>query len=225
MSVQSVVNDALAVVLQGEIDTIGSGRTDTGVHAEQQILHFDTPDILDEGICTHKLNCLLPTDIVVNTMRRVKADAHARYDAIERSYEYRIIQKKSPFLFNLSYYYTKPLDIVAMNEAAAFLLQIEDFESFSKVKTDVKTFICNIQKAEWLIQNDLLIFYVSADRFLRGMVRAMVGTMLEVGSGKTSLAEFKEIIASKDRRKAGISVPAGGLFLTGVTYPASLYHY
>jgi tRNA pseudouridine38-40 synthase len=153
----------------------------------------------------------------------VKPDTHARFDATQRSYQYLIHQRKSPFQEKLSYYYPKDLDIGAMNEAAEKLLGEQNFESFSKVKTEVNTFICTIKEARWEKQNDSLVFHVTANRFLRGMVRTLVGTLLDVGLGKLTVADFVNIIESRDRKKAGRAVPAHGLYLTAVVYPDSVY--
>ena len=202
---------------------MGSGRTDTRVHARQQIVHFDWAEILDTQQLQYKLNGILPPDISVNGVRKVNPEAHARFDATERSYEYLIHQAKSPFLENLSYHFSRPVDVALMNEAAKKLLGEQDFESFSKVKTEVNTFICTIKEARWEKQNDSLVFHVTANRFLRGMVRALVGTLLDVGLGKLNEAEFVNIIESKDRRKAGRAVPAHGLYLSRVSYPDSIY--
>ena len=222
-TVQAELEKCLSTVLRQKTEIMGSGRTDTGVHARQQIVHLEMEEPADRRKLIHKLNGFLPKDISVAGMRQVGGEAHARFDAEERSYEYHIHQRKSPFLENLSYYYPKALDIDRMNEAAQKLIGEQDFESFSKVKTEVNTFICTIKEARWEKQNDSLVFHVTANRFLRGMVRALVGTLLDAGLGKLKATDFVSIIESRDRRKAGRAVPAHGLYLTRVVYPDSVY--
>ena len=218
LSVQEAFNKVLRTLLKEEVSTIGSGRTDTGVHALQQYVHFDTEKQLLPHPRIYQLNALLPPDIVVKQICQVSDKAHARFDASARCYEYRISTCKNPFLTDLSYLYTKPLDITKMNEAALVLLQHSDFESFSLVKTDVNHFNCQIYKVKWEVAGELLVFHIQANRFLRGMVRAIVGTLMDVGLGKLSTEEFENIIQSKDRKKAGRAVPPQGLFLTQVLY-------
>lgn len=223
ISVQEVLNKVLAKLLSAEPETVGSGRTDTGVHALQQIIHIDClEDIQDENFL-YRMNKMLPDDISLNSITRVKDDAHARFDAVSRSYEYRIITYKDPFLKDLTYYYSKPLDVELMNEAAAILLKHKDFESFSKVKTDVRTFNCKITRAEWIRKNKSVTFHISADRFLRGMVRTIVGTLLEVGQKKLSMQQFEDVILSKNRTSAGKSAPAHGLYFTHIEYPKTVF--
>jgi tRNA pseudouridine38-40 synthase len=217
-SVQETFNQVLGTLLKEEITTIGSGRTDTGVHALQQFVHLDTEKTLLPHPHIYQLNALLPPDIVVRHIYQVSAKAHARFDAVARSYEYRISTCKNPFLADMCYLYTKPLDTVRMNEAAAILLQYTDFESFSLVKTDVNHFNCQIYKAHWEVSGEMLVFHIQANRFLRGMVRAIVGTLMDIGLGKLSVEGFENIIQSKDRKKAGRAVPPQGLFLTRVQY-------
>jgi tRNA pseudouridine38-40 synthase len=217
-TVQEAFNRALSTLVKEEVDTIGSGRTDTGVHASQQFVHVDTSKILQIHPHLYQLNALLPADIVAKNIFPVAEKAHARFDALSRSYEYRISLQKNPFLKDMSYLYTKPLDVVAMNEAAALLCKHEDFTSFSRVKTDVNHFLCTIEEAYWKNTGEQLIFYIRANRFLRGMVRAIVGTLLDVGLHKLTIDGFEQIIISKDRRLAGRSVPPDGLFLTSVVY-------
>ena len=217
-SVQAEINTALSIVLQEEINVLGAGRTDTGVHAKQMFAHFDTLQILDENY-VHKFNSLLPEDIVVHALQKVADDKHARFDALSRSYQYKIWLGRNPFLLDSTWqiHYQK-LDIHAMNEAAKLLLAYENFQSFSKVKTEVKTFNCDVTEAVWLQNGDELVFHISANRFLRNMVRAVVGTLIDVGKHKISIEDFKHIILSKDRSNAGLSVPAKGLYLTQITY-------
>lgn len=221
--VQTVVEEALSTILRKKVEIVGSGRTDTGVHCEQQFFHVDLEEELEEGPFLQKLNSFLPKAIAINSIRRVKDDAHARYDAVERTYHYRITRKKDPFLEGLAWYYFKPADVARMNEAASLMLGSHDFECFSKVKTDVNHFLCDIKKASWKEEGDRLEFTITANRFLRGMVRAVVGTLLDVGSGKISIQEFKRILESRDRKKAGQNVPPHGLYLAKVKYPAVVF--
>jgi tRNA pseudouridine38-40 synthase len=218
ISVQQKVNTALSIMLQKEINVVGAGRTDTGVHASQMFAHFDLEkQVVDNAV--FKLNSILPKDIVVYQVFLVEDEKHARFNALSRSYEYKISLGRNPFLVDFSWQiHTQRFDIGAMNEAAKLLLEYKDFESFSKVKTDVYTFICDITEAVWTQKENELIFHISANRFLRNMVRAIVGTLLEVGSGKISIEDFRQIIESKNRSKAGLSVPAKGLFLTAIKY-------
>jgi len=223
ISVQEVLQQAISTLLKKDITIVGAGRTDAGVHAKQLIAHFDF-DELDKENLKKRLNAFLPDSISIKSVVQVTNDAHARFDAISRSYEYQIWLGKNPFLMDTTWQiHSKKLDIAKMNEAAAILLNYTDFKCFSKSKTDVFTYDCDITKANWIVKDDLLVFYISANRFLRNMVRAIVGTLYNVGIGKISIAEFIKIIESKDRTKAGISVPAQGLFLTKVTYPTSIY--
>jgi tRNA pseudouridine38-40 synthase len=221
--VQQVVENALSKLLHAEIKIVGSCRTDTGVHCEQQFFHTDVETALDVDGFIVRLNTFLAKDIAIVSILQVKENAHARYSAVERSYEYRIAQKKNPFLEGLALHYFKNLDIQAMNQAAALLVGLRDFQSFSKVKTDVNNFLCDLKHAEWKQEGQLLVFHVSANRFLRGMVRAMVGTLLDVGTKKNSIEDFKLIVDSKNRRKAGMNVEPYGLYLTKVKYPSSIF--
>ncbi len=220
---QAEIEDALTKLLGSPTPIMGSGRTDTGVHAKQQIAHFDTEKELDALQFMFKLNGFLSSDISINGLYEVHTEAHTRFDAVERSYEYFIHTHKNPFKQQLSYYFPKPLAVDQMNEAATKLIGTHDFESFSKVKTEVNNFICSVKEARWQMENDSLVFHVTANRFLRGMVRALVGTLLEVGLGKLSTEDFVKIIEMKDRKVAGRAVPAHGLFLSKITYPDSVY--
>ena len=218
VSVQEKINSALSTIYQTEIEVIGAGRTDTGVHASQMFAHFDVDEEVDENLA-FKLNSILPNDIFIKNIVKVDNEKHARFDALERSYEYRIWLGRNPFLLDFSWQiHSQKPDVKLMNEAAKLLLKYEDFESFSKVKTDVYTFNCKVTQAFWKQENELLIFYISANRFLRNMVRAIVGTLLDVGLGKITVDDFKNIIESKNRSNAGLSVPAKGLFLTQIKY-------
>ena len=217
-SVQETLNKALSTVLNRTIDCMGAGRTDTGVHATQMFAHFDCDELQNTTSIIHKLNSFLPQDIVVHNLIQVHNDAHARFDATKRTYEYHIHSFKNAFLQNKSWYFHQKLTIDLMNEACKILFNHTDFQCFSKVHTDVNTFDCKIYEAFWKEENANLIFTISADRFLRNMVRAIVGTMVNVGLEKITLDEFQTIIESKDRKKAGFSVPAHGLYLTEIKY-------
>ncbi|MCM4154779.1 tRNA pseudouridine(38-40) synthase TruA [Gramella sp. AN32] len=223
ISVQQMIEESLSKVLRNKIEITGAGRTDAGVHAKQMFAHFDFTEKLDEEILVYKLNSMLPKDIAIANIFEVTEDAHARFDAVSRSYAYQIIQKKSAFEFGNSWFVNQELDIEKMNEASDVLLNYKDFKSFSKTRTDVKTFDCDITEAKWISEEDHLIFTISADRFLRNMVRAIVGTLVEIGQNKYPVAHMKEVIESKDRSIAGASVPAHGLYLTGITYPDSIF--
>ena len=221
-SVQGKLNECLSLRLGEDIETTGSGRTDAGVHALQQFAHFDFNKTIDPDKLTFQLNQLLPQDISVRKIFRVMDDAHARFDALEREYQYIITTGKDPFLQNMAYYFNIGLDITLMNKAAQFFLDWRDFQSFSKVKTDVNHFICNIKKAHWEKSDNRLIFEIVADRFLRGMVRSIVGTLIEIGQHKMKPEDLKNILESKDRKKAGRAVPAYGLYLSRVSYPEDI---
>ena len=217
-SVQEEITKALATILQEKILLVGAGRTDAGVHASQMFAHVDTVKKLTDDY-VHKLNAILPNDIVIKSIKEVSGETHARFDAVSRTYEYRILLGRDPFLLETTWQlHQKNLQIEKMNEAANLLFKYEDFESFSKVKTDVNTFNCTIMKAVWIKEDKHLIFHIKANRFLRNMVRAIVGTLLEVGLGKKTIEDFRNIIESKKRSEAGLSVPAKGLFLTEVCY-------
>ena len=217
-SVQEEITKALATILQEKILLVGAGRTDAGVHASQMFAHVDTVKKLTDDY-VHKLNAILPNDIVIKSIKEVSDETHARFDAVSRTYEYRILLGRDPFLLETTWQlHQKNLQIEKMNEAANLLFKYEDFESFSKVKTDVNTFNCTIMKAVWTLDDKHLIFHIKANRFLRNMVRAIVGTLLEVGLGKKTVEDFRKIIESKKRSEAGLSVPAKGLFLTEVCY-------
>ena len=217
-SVQETMNKAFSVILNTEISIKGAGRTDTGVHAKEMYAHFDFENSIDTTNLIHKLNSFLPKDIVIYSVFPVADDAHTRFDATKRTYEYHINTFKDAFLQEQSWYFHQKLDLDLMNEAAKSLLNHTDFQSFSKVNTDVNTFDCSIFEAYWKQENEKLIFTISANRFLRNMVRAIVGTLVNVGLHKISLADVENIIASKSREKAGFSVPAHGLYLTEIYY-------
>ena len=217
-TIQETLNTAMTVIFNTEINLMGAGRTDTGVHAKEMFAHFDLDSTFDIPNTIHKLNSFLPKDIVIFAIIPVAPEAHARFDASQRTYEYHINRFKDVFRTDGSWYYHQNLNVDLMNLAAAELKNHIDFECFSKVNTDVNTFNCSITEAYWKQENDQLIFTISANRFLRNMVRAIVGTLINVGLEKLTLADFKAIIESKDRNKAGFSVPAHGLYLTQITY-------
>jgi len=217
-SVQETLNKALSVLLASEINIMGAGRTDSGVHAREMFAHFDLEKSFDPLKLVHKLNSFLPKDIAVYDILPLHDEAHCRFDATSRTYEYRINLFKDVFQQQLSWYYHNKLDVNLMNQAAKILLQHTDFQCFSKVHTDVNNFNCTITEAFWKQENNSLVFTISANRFLRNMVRAIVGTLVNVGLGKINLQEFEQIILSQDRGKAGFSVPAHGLYLTKISY-------
>lgn len=223
-SVQETLNKALATFLRDEsIEVVGAGRTDAGVHAKLMVAHFDIDRELDCELVADKLNRLLPQDISVYSVKRVREDAHARFDATYRTYKYYITTRKDPFARHYSWRLFQKLDIEKMNEAAAVLFDYIDFTSFSKLHTDVKTNNCRIMEAGWKQEGDVWVFTIRADRFLRNMVRAIVGTLLEVGRGKLSLSGFREVIEAKDRGRAGTSAPGHALYLVDVTYPEKIF--
>ncbi len=223
-SVQQVIEEALFTTTRKETPVFGAGRTDTGVHAKQMIAHFDAElDGKKEKQLVYQLNSYLPRDIAVKNLFKVSNNAHARFDATERSYEYHMCTEKDPFEAHRHYHIRSIPEIELMNQAAKILFEYEDFECFSKTKTDVKTFLCKIKHAQWTAKGSHYVFNISADRFLRNMVRAIVGTLLEIGLKKQDLNDFRKIIESKNRSEAGLSVPAKGLFLTKITYPKSIF--
>ncbi len=223
ISVQEVVENSLSTLLRVDTEIVGAGRTDTGVHAKQLIAHFDCDNHLEIHTLQYKLNAILPPEIAISNICLVKDEAHARFDAVRRSYQYFITLKKDPFEINTCYYLKKQLDVALMNEAAKLLLNYSNFKCFSKSKTDVKTYNCTITNAVWDENGDQLIFSISANRFLRNMVRAIVGTLIEIGEHKLNLDDLVNIIKSEDRSQAGYSVPAHGLYLTNVEYPKTIY--
>lgn len=221
ISVQEVLENAFSTILREEIEVTGAGRTDTGVHASFYIAHFDTEnEIIDPIQFAYKLNRFLPADIAIQKIWKVDNEFHARFSAVSRTYKYYVSTVKNPFNTDSSFQYTVPLNVDLMNEAAKMLFGFTDFTSFSKLHTDVKTNNCKIYQAEWEKQGDQLVFTIKADRFLRNMVRAIVGTLIEVGKGKITTEEFAEIIERKDRGEAGTSVPPQGLFLVDIGYNA-----
>ncbi|HPT51975.1 MAG TPA: tRNA pseudouridine(38-40) synthase TruA [Bacteroidales bacterium] len=217
-TVQGVIENALHLLLREEISVTGCGRTDTGVHAKQFFAHFETEQNIDSQNLTDKLNNFLPKEIAIEQIFSVANDMHARFSAISRTYKYYISTSKDAFNFHFSFRIYQKLNIEKMNQAADLLLHTEDFTSFSKLHTQVNNNICHVSEARWQNENGQLVFTITADRFLRNMVRAIVGTLLEVGKGKLTPLEFQQIINQKDRGKAGTSVPAHALFLENVRY-------
>lgn len=223
-TVQAELEKALSTLLRQAVGVIGAGRTDAGVHARQLIVHFDYEGALPSNFF-YGVNGILPHDIAVHRLLQPTAeDFHARFDAISRSYEYHLVLQKTPLAHGLAYWVRQKLDFSLMNEAASEMTAYQDFASFCKAHGDNKTTLCDLSHAYWEPQGDKWIFHIKANRFLRGMVRAVVGTLLEVGKGKISVADFKQIIESKDRKLAGANVAAEGLFLTEVAYPEGSFH-
>jgi len=223
-TVQAELEKALSLIIRKETEIVGCGRTDTGVHASDYYAHFDFEKGIDDTAeLVYKLNKFLSPDIAIKEIAEVNADAHARFSATQRVYEYKIVRQKNPFTQGLAYYYFGNLDIDAMNKAAALLLTVKDFKAFSKAHTDVKTTLCDVTFAQWEVKGDVLVFTISANRFLRNMVRAVVGTLLEVGRGKLTIDGFTQIINSLERSEAGDSAPAEGLYLSKIIYPQSVF--
>ena len=223
-SVQECLMKALSTFLRREVEVVGAGRTDAGVHASLMVAHFDNEEELEPSAVTEKLNRLLPPDISVYKVCKVRSDAHARFDATDRMYKYYVTTAKYPFNRQYRCRIYGSLDFDRMNEAAHTLFDYSDFTSFSKLHTDVKTNLCKIMQARWTQEDDTTwVFTIQADRFLRNMVRAIVGTLIEVGRGKLSVDGFREIIEQKDRCKAGTSVPGHALFLVNIDYPPEIF--
>ncbi len=222
ISVQQVLEEALSKLLRTKIAVMGAGRTDAGVHASQMFAHFVVDQTFDIDSIIFKLNCFLPKDIAIHTIFEVNDKAHARFNALSRTYHYRICTRKNVFASDFAYHVFFPLDIEKMNKACDILFQYKDFQCFSKSNTDVKTYHCSIKEAFWELEEHELVFTITADRFLRNMVRAIVGTMIEIGLGKLEVEKLHDIIKSKDRSEAGYSVPAQGLYLTKILYPDTI---
>ncbi len=221
--VQSIVEKALTTLLRKDTPIVGSGRTDSGVHCRQQFFHADITDAFEMADLVHRLNSFLPADIAIRSIRPVIPTAHARYDARLRGYEYHLTTVKDPLLVGLAYYHHRPLDLEKMNQAARLLVGSHDFQSFSKVNTDVNHFLCDLKTAYWEPQGNRLVFFIEANRFLRGMVRALVGTLLDVGSGKITVDAFQGVVESRDRKKAGMNAPPEGLYLVKVEYKDGIF--
>ena len=222
ISVQEVLEKALSVLLNTSISIMGAGRTDTGVHAKQMFAHFDFEGDIDNVDLVFKLNSFLPKDVAIHDIFKVKKDVHTRFHAVSRTYLYRVSLQKNVFNVDAAYNVKQKLDIEKMKEATKILLEYNDFQCFSKSKTNVNTFLCNIMKAEWQVVDGELHFTIKADRFLRNMVRAIVGTLINIGLGKNPVAHLHSIIESKNRSEAGFSVPAHGLYLIEVEYPEDI---
>lgn len=222
LTVQQEMEQAFETLIQEPIALTAAGRTDAGVHASFMVAHFDTSNSLPENLC-FLLNQYLSNAISINRIQNVSDSAHARFDALSRTYQYTISSVKNPFRYPYQYYIKGSLDLAQMNASAALLLEYEDFECFSKVNTDVKTFMCQIEKAHWESLENQYIFTIKANRFLRNMVRAIIGTLIEIGQGKRTLDSLHKTLRSKDRSQAGYSVPAHALFLTDIEYPKTLF--
>ena len=224
-SVQQTIEGAISTLLREPILLTGAGRTDTGVNASYYVAHFDTSSpVADPEQVVFKLNHMLPGDIAVSRIVPVAADAHARFSAREREYRYYIEPRKNPFTRAASWQYYVPLDVAAMNRAADVLMEFEDFTSFAKLNSDNKTNICHLKRADWTVGRDgTLCFTIRADRFLRNMVRAIVGTLVDVGRGRYTVEQFRDIVASRDLSRSSAGAPAQGLFLSDVLYPPEVF--
>lgn len=223
-TVQQVLNEDLSLLLGEDIQITGCGRTDTGVHASMFYAHMDCHNKLaDDSEFLFSINNKLPADIAIHQIRQVRADAHARFDAISRTYEYHIQRRKKVFNQDQSHYIFGELDFTSMQQASKMLNDYTDFTSFSKVDTDTKTNNCKVYSTQWDITEDVMVFTIKADRFLRNMVRAIVGTLLDVGFSRIDLDGFRQIIENRNRSDAGTSAPARGLFLTDVQYPPEIF--
>ena len=235
-SIQNEIEKAFFILQKEKVQMTGSSRTDTGVHALQNFFHFDTNSLLhpdsyrerrvgvegDASEFIYKINAILPYDIVVKNIITVSPDAHCRFDALSREYKYFIYQKKQPFLKDRAYYFPYKVDIDKMQQAAEIIKGYNDFTSFSKRNTQVKSFICQVEKSEWFLENEQIVYHIKANRFLRGMVRALTATMLRVGRGTISVQDFISIIEAKDCTRASFAVPPHGLFLISVQYPNTI---
>jgi len=225
ITIQQVLTDCLSKLLKYNINLVGAGRTDTGVHAKQMFAHFDLNFNINDNLgFLHKINSFLPQDIYVKSLKKVKNETHARFDAISRKYEYIISKNKSPLFRNKVYHISKKLNIELMKKASNILFDFNDFTSFSKLHTQTKTNNCDIKSIFWKEKDDFLIFQIEADRFLRNMVRAIVGTLIDIGLEKITLIDFENIIKSKDRSKASASAPAHALYLISILYPKHIWH-
>lgn len=222
LSVQEIMENTLEKLFQKPVEIVGAGRTDAGVHAKQLFAHFDSDELLD-GQVVFRLNGILPKDIAVKNLQAVIPEAHARFHALQRSYEYHIVQEKHPFSVDFAYLVKRKLDVARMEKAAQILLKHQDFKCFSRSRTDVKTYLCTIENCFWEQQDEKLIFHITANRFLRNMVRAIVGTLLQIGLGNSEITDMERIILSRDRREAGASAPAHGLYLTRIDYPKEIF--
>ena len=223
ISVQSCIEKALSILIKAKTPIYGAGRTDSGVHAVKMCAHFDVLELTNSSKLLHDLNSFLPKDISVNKIYKVNLESHARFDALAREYEYKISLIKNVFNNNRSYYIKNNLDIKLMNEACRIMLNHTNFKCFSKSKTEVKTYNCDLKYAKWNLNDNELIFTIRANRFLRNMVRSIIGTILDVGLLKTSIKDFSDIIKKTNRIYAGPSAPAHALFLTKIEYPETIF--
>ncbi|MEI6766283.1 MAG: tRNA pseudouridine(38-40) synthase TruA [Bacteroidota bacterium] len=227
-TVQQAVEGALSMLFRNHLPVVGAGRTDTGVHAKEYFAHVEIENELSPAELqkiTFKLNGILPDDIVIYEVYAVAPDMHARFSALSRTYKYYISPERNPFAREYSWFYPGRLDIERMNKGAALLMECTDFTSFAKVHSDTKTNNCAIAEAGWQYEDGMLVFTITADRFLRNMVRAIVGTLVELGAGKINLNDLQKIVESKNRSEAGYSVPAQALFLERVEYPSELKNF
>lgn len=222
-TIQAEIEKAFRILLKEEIQLTGSSRTDAGVHALQNYFHFDIKEELSSRLL-YNINSILPWDIAIKNLLKVKDDAHCRFDAVMREYKYYVYQQKNPFLKNSAYYFPYKLDLTSIQNAATVIKEYSDFTSFSKRNTQVKSFICDIQESVWSIESGCFVYQVKANRFLRGMVKALASTMLQVGRNKISIDQFKNIIESKDCSLANFSAPPHGLFLVQVAFPKNYFN-
>jgi tRNA pseudouridine38-40 synthase len=222
-TIQTEVEKAFKVLLKEELQLTGSSRTDAEVHALQNYFHFDTKNKLSSQLL-YNLNAILPRDIAARNLHKVKDEAHCRFDAISREYKYSIYQKKNPFLEDNAYYYPYTLDLGLIQKVATIIKEYSDFTSFSKRNTQVKSFTCDVQESYWTIEGECFVYHVKANRFLRGMVRALVATMLKFGRNKSNLDTFRTIIESRDCTLADFSAPPNGLFLVHVAFPDNYFN-
>lgn len=222
-TIQAEIEKAFKILLKKELELTGSSRTDAGVHAFQNYFHFDIEKELSPQLL-YNLNAILPENISANKLIKMKEDDHCRFDAISREYKYYIYKKKNPFLTDRAFYFPYTLDIDLMQNAASIIKEYADFTSFSKKNTQVKSFVCDIKESDWLIQDDCLVYHVKANRFLRGMVRALTATMLKLGRGKINIEAFRKIIESRDCTLANFAVPAHGLFLIEVCFSDNYFN-
>ncbi len=221
-TIQSEVERVLAIYFRFPIKLTGASRTDAGVNALQNFFHFDIEQQVSERLI-YNLNAMLPPDIAVSSIKEVRPDAHARFDATGRKYSYYIYGFKNPFLVNRAWYHPYPLEFSSLQEVAGILLHYTDFTSFSKRNSQVNSHVCRLHKSEWSLKNDCLVYTVQANRFLRGMVRGLVGSMVEVGQGKRTVEQFRALIEDRDQTRANFSPPGKGLFLVNVYYPATIF--
>ena len=222
-TVQAEIENAFHIFLKNEISLTGSSRTDAGVHAIQNFFHFDVSEEIHSDVL-YNLNAILPDDIVCKNLYQVHNSAHCRFDALSREYKYYIYNKKNPFLKDYGFFYPYRLDLEKMNAAVKIIAKNTDFSPFSKANTQVKSFICNIYDCKWFMENETIVFHIKANRFLRGMVRGLTGTILKVGRNIMTLDEFKSIIDTKDAKNVSFAVPAHGLFLKAVKFPNDYFN-